>query len=46
MVHSIPNLISKTVLPTVKTGPPNLTIDRIIFEMWLVLSGAPNSAAT
>ena len=25
-------------------GPPDLTIDRIIFEMWLGLDGSPKSA--
>ena len=25
-------------------APPNLTIDRTVFEMWLVLSGSPNPA--
>ena len=37
---------SASVLDFVQSGPPNLTIDRTIFEMWLVLSGSPNSGAT
>ena len=26
-----------------RNGPPNLTIDRTSFEMWLVLAGSPKS---
>ena len=28
-----------------RSGPPNLTIDRTIFEMWLVLADSPKSVA-
>ena len=35
---------SASVLDFVQSGPPNLTIDRTVFEMWLVLSGSPNPA--
>ena len=37
------NLSSDLVLPAVKRGPPNLTEDRAIFEMWLSLSHSPKS---
>ncbi len=35
---------SASVLDFVKPSPPNLTIDRTIFEMWLGLDGSPKSA--
>ena len=35
---------SASVLDFVQSGPPHLTIDRTVFEMWLVLSGSPNPA--
>ena len=34
---------SASVLDFVQSGPPNLTIDRTVFEMWLVLAGSPKS---
>ena len=34
---------SASVLDFVKSGPPNLTIDRTVFEMWLSLAGSPRS---
>ena len=34
---------SASVLDFVQSGPPNLTIDRTIFEMWLVLASSPKS---
>ena len=33
--HRAPNHISKTVPPTVHLGPPPLTVDTAIFELWL-----------
>ena len=33
--HRAPNHISKTVPPTVHSGPPTLTVDTAIFEMSL-----------
>ena len=33
--HRAPSHISKTVLSTVKIGPPPLTVDTSVFEMWL-----------
>ena len=44
--HNAPSHISKMVPPTIHLGPPNLTIDRTIFEMWLVLGGSPCSCGS
>ena len=35
MDHSPPSHISKIVPPTIHLGPPPLTVDTTIFEMWL-----------
>ena len=37
------NLTEITVLSIVRIGPPTLTVDRTIFEMWLALSHSPKS---
>ena len=37
--------LSGKVLSSVQSAPPNLTIDRTIFEMWLVLADPPKSVA-
>ena len=37
------NLSSNLVLSALKPGPPTLTVDRTIFEMWLALSHSPKS---
>ena len=44
--HNAPSHISKMVPPTIHLGPPNLTIDRTVFEMWLSLSSSTNRCAT
>ena len=38
--------LNGSVLSIVKFGGPDLTVDRTIFEMWLVLAGSPRSCCS